>query len=412
MKTTHRKVLSRVRVLDLSRVLAGPWASQMLADMGAEVIKVERPGKGDDSRTFGPTFIKDKDGRDTRESAMYVSANRNKKSITVNIARPEGQQLIRDLVAQCDVLLENYKVGDLARYGLDYTSIRAVNPRIIYCSVTGFGQTGPYRHRLGYDSIFQGMGGLMSVNGEPDGVPGGGPMKVGPSITDVITGLYASNAILGALYHRDADGGVGQYIDMALLDSVLASLSHYTADYLISGVPPVRRGTEGNGGMPSQMFHCADSPIMLVAGNDAQFKRLCTVLRQPALAGDERFATNVNRVKNRNDMTPILAGLMRQWQQQDLLAALDKADVPAGPIYNLKEAFADPQVRQRGLEIEVPHPLSGSVKLSSNPIRYSETPIDDYTAPPLLGAHTDAVLKDILKLDDARLAALRAGGVI
>ena len=412
MSTTHRKALELVRVLDLSRVLAGPWASQMLADMGAEVIKIERPGKGDDSRTFGPTFVKDKDGRDTRESAMYVSANRNKKSITVNIAKPEGQQLIRDLAAQSDVLLENYKVGDLARYGLDYASIRAVNPRIIYCSVTGFGQTGPYSHRLGYDSIFQAMGGLMSVNGEPDGVPGGGPMKVGPSITDVITGLYASNAIIGALYHRDADNGVGQYIDMALLDSVLAALSHYTADYLISGVPPFRRGTEGNGGMPSQMFHCADSPIMLVAGNDGQFKRLCEVLQHPELARDERFANNINRVKNRNEMTPILAGLMRQWKQQDLLAALDKADVPAGPIYNLQEAFNDPQVKQRGLEIEVPHPLSGSIKLSANPIRYSETPIDSYAAPPLLGAHTDAVLRDLLKLDETRIAGLRAEGII
>jgi crotonobetainyl-CoA:carnitine CoA-transferase CaiB-like acyl-CoA transferase len=404
--------LSRVRVLDLSRVLAGPWASQMLADMGADVIKVERPGKGDDSRMFGPTFLKDKDGRSTRESAMYVSANRNKRSVTVNIAQARGQEIIRALAAKSDVLLENYKVGDLARYGLDFESIKAVNPRIIYCSVTGFGQSGPYSHRLGYDTVFQGMGGLMSVTGEPDDVPGGGPMKVGPSIVDVITGLYTSNAILSALYHRDAEGGTGQFIDVALLDSVIAALSHYTADYLISGNPPVRRGTEGNGGMPSQMFRCADGAIVMIAGNDEQYRRFCAALKHPELATDARFLTNADRVKNRKEMTPLLSNIIAGWKQRELLDTLEKAGVAAGPINNLREVFEDPQVRHRGVQVEVPHPLSGTVKLAANPIRYSATPIEQYTAPPLLGEHTDEVLSDILGMDAGTLDALRKDGII
>ena len=404
--------LSNIRVLDLSRVLAGPWASQMLADMGAEVIKVELPGRGDDSRMFGPTFLKDAQGRNTRESAMYVSANRNKKSVTINLAHAEGQDLVRRLAAKSDVLLENFKVGNLQRYGLDYEAIRAVNPAIVYCSLTGFGQSGPYSHRLGYDTVFQAMGGLMSVTGEPDDAPGGGPMKVGPSIVDVITGLYVSNAILGALYHRDAAGGNGQYIDVALFDSIVAALSHYTADYLISGVPPVRRGTEGNGGMPSRMFRCSDGAIVMIAGNDEQYRRFCAALGRPDLADDPRFLTNVDRVRNRRALTEIFVALIAPWKQDELLRTLEAAGVAAGPINDLQQVFDDPQSRHRGLAVEVPHPLAGTVKLNVNPIRYRETPLDRHSAPPLLGQHTDEVLSSVLGLSVQECERLREAGIV
>ena len=405
--------LSRIRVLDMSRILAAPWAAQLLADLGAEVIKVERPGKGDDSRQFGPPFLKDREGRDTRESTFYISINRNKKSLTCDIAKPEGQSLIRLLAAKCDVLLENYKVGDLKRYGLDYDNISKINSRLVYCSITGFGQTGPYSPRPGYDSIFQAMGGLMSVTGNPDDVPGGGPMKTGPSLADILCGQYAAYAILAALYHRDTISGRGQHIDLALLDALIASTSHYASQYLVSGEIPPRRGTEGNGGMPSRMFRCADGDIMIVAGNDEQYARMCEALGHPELTTDPRFAENVSRVRNRRALAEVFEPLIVRWKSKDLLAALDSAGVPAGPINDLAQVFADPHVQSRGMCVEVEHPLSDSkVRMVANPVRLSGTPITDYTAPPTLGQHNREILGKLLGMSEMEIEALRQHKVI
>ena len=406
--------LGNIRVLDLSRILAGPWAAQMLADLGAEVIKVERPGKGDDSRQFGPPFLKDAEGRNTRESSFYISANRNKKSITCDISKPEGQALIRDLVSRCDVLLENYKVGDLKRYGLDYASLREVNPRLIYCSLTGFGHSGPYAPRPGYDSIFQAMGGLMSVTGLPDDVAGGGPMKTGPSLADILAGQYAAYAIQAALYARDINGAPGQHIDVALLDALIASTSHYASQYLVSGEVPVRRGTEGNGGMPSRMFRCADGDIMMVAGNNEQYARFCAVLGHPELATDPRFAEISLRVVNRRALGEAFEPLVATWTVRDLLAALDEAGVPAGPINDLAQVFADPHVQARGMCVESHHPLAagGKVRMVASPVKFSETPITEYRAPPVQGEHTDSVLGELLGMDTTAIQALREKGAI
>ena len=406
--------LSNIRVLDMSRILAGPWAAQMLADLGAEVIKIERPGKGDDSRQFGPPFLQDGTGRNTRESSFYISTNRNKKSMTCDIATVQGQALIRDLVAHCDVLLENYKVGDLKRYGLDYASLSEVNPRLIYCSLTGFGQTGPYSPRPGYDSIFQAMGGLMSITGLPDDVPGGGPMKTGPSLADILAGQYATYAIQAALYARDVHGAPGQHIDVALLDALIASTSHYASQYLVSGEVPVRRGTEGNGGMPSRMFQCADGDIMIVAGNNEQYARFCAVLGHPELATDARFAEIPLRVTHRRALGEVFEPLVAAWQVADLLSALDDAGVPAGPINNLEQVFADAHVKARGMCVESPHPLAadGKVKMVANPVKFSATPIVNYKAPPMQGQHTEQVLSELLGLDAGAIQALRNKGAI
>ena len=410
-----RKPLTHIRVLDLSRVIAGPLAAQMLGDLGAEVIKVERAGPGDDARKMGPPFLKDTQGRDTRETPIILGSNRNKKSITLNLAKPEGQAIVRRLAAMSDVLIENFKVGDLKRYGLDHESLRALNPRLIYCSVTGFGQTGPYAPRPGYDSIFQAMGGLMSVTGYPD-EEGGAPVKTGPSIADFVAGQFAAIGVITALYDRDANHeasrGRGQHIDVALLDSVISSLSHYTAQYLAMGEVPVRRGTQGNGGLPSQMFPCADGGVMVVCGNDEQYRRFCQALRHPELADDERFITNPLRVKHRQLLAETFDAITRQWRQADMLAAMESAGVPAGPIYDLEQVFEDPQVQHRGVAIEVPHPLAGTVRICTNPIKFSETPIKDYTAPPIQGQHNDEVFKGLLGLDDAELQRLKAGGII
>ena len=407
--------LSGIRVLDLSRVLAGPLAAQMLGDLGAEVIKVERAGAGDDSRKMGPPFLKDTEGRDTRESPILLGTNRNKRSITLDLAQPEGQAIVRRLAALSDVVVENFKVGDLNRYGLDHASLRALNPRLVYCSVTGFGQSGPYAPRPGYDSIFQAMGGLMSVTGYPD-EEGGAPVKTGPSIADFIGGQFAAIGVIAALYERDAhaerSGGRGQHIDIALLDSVIASLTHYTAQYLATGIVPVRRGTQGNGGLPSQMFPCADGAVMVVCGNDEQYRRFCDALGHSELGADARFATNPLRVHNRKLLTETFDAITREWAQQDLLLAMEKAGVPAGPIYDLGQVFDDPQVRHRGMAVEVPHPLSGTVRLAANPIKFSDTPITRYTAPPTLGQHTAEVLKGLLGIDDAELDRLSAAKVI
>lgn len=401
--------LKNIRVLDLSRILAAPWAAQILGDLGAEVVKVERPEVGDDARRFGPPFLTDDEGRPTDESAFYISANRNKKSIAIDISKKEGQALIARLAAVSDVLIENYKVDDLKRYGLDYESLKAVNPRLIYCSVTGFGQTGPYRHRPGYDFVFQAMGGLMSVTGLPDHLPGGGPMKVGPSLADMQAGHFALSAILAALYHRDAQGGTGQHIDIALLDSLVASMSHYACHYLTSGQVPVRRGNEGNGGMPQRVFRCADKDIVIVIGNDEQFVRFCAVVEMPGLVGDSRFRKNVDRGLNRTELADILDPAILAWKGDALLAALEASGVPCGPVNDLEQVFADAQIKERGMEISVSHPLSASgfVRMVANPMKFSATPIESYRAPPQLGADGDYVLKDILKMTAPQIEALR-----
>ncbi|WP_234409573.1 CaiB/BaiF CoA-transferase family protein [Ideonella sp. B508-1] len=418
--SSARMPLSGLRVLDLSRVLAGPFAAQLLGDLGAEVIKVERAGAGDDSRKMGPPFLKDLEGRDTRESPILLGTNRKQKSITLDLAKPEGQEIVRRLAAMSDVVVENFKVGDLKRYGLDHESLRAVTPRLVYCSVTGFGQSGPYAPRPGYDSIFQAMGGLMSVTGYPD-EEGGAPVKTGPSIADFIGGQFAAIGVISALYARDAQRGGrpacdqhgrGQQVDIALLDSVIASLTHYTAQYLATGVVPVRRGTQGNGGLPSQAFPCADGSIMVVCGNDEQYRRFCHALGRPDLATDPRFETNPLRVGNRRLLTETFNEITRTWEQRDLLSAMDRAGVPAGPIYDLKQVFEDPQVQHRGMSVEVPHPLSGTVKIAANPIKLSDTPIERYIAPPTTGQHTSEVLKDLLAMSDDELARLSAARII
>ncbi len=403
------KTLSKIRVLDLSRILAAPWAAQALGDWGAEVIKIERPVAGDDSRRFGPSFLRDAQGHDTAESAFFISANRNKKSVTVDLSQPEGQEIIRRLAMVSDILIENYKVGDLKRYGLDYESLRAVNPRLIYCSVTGFGQSGPYSARPGYDPVFQAMGGLMSVTGMPDS-----PMKTGPSLADILAGQFALSAIMNALYHRDMHSGEGQHIDVSLLDSVIASMSHYASHYLISGEVPFRRGTEGNGGMPARLYRCADQDIMIVAGNNDQFARLCQVLGCSEAADDPDFSTSVLRGKNRQRLADIMEPLIAARNSADLLNAMEKAGIPAGPVNNLAQVFNDPHVKSRGMEVVVENPLSGTklVRMVANPVKYSATPVDCYTAPPTLGQHTREVLSGLLGMDNNEIDRLAAGSVI
>jgi crotonobetainyl-CoA:carnitine CoA-transferase CaiB-like acyl-CoA transferase len=404
--------LENVRVLDLTRVLAGPLAAQMLGDLGADVIKVERPGLGDDARVFGEPYLRDAEGRATRENAFYLSANRNKKSVSINIADPRGAELVRQLAAKADVVMENYKVGDLARYGLDYAAIRALNPRVIYCSITGYGQSGPYAKKPGYDAVFQGQGGLMSVTGLPDHKPGGGPMKVGPSIVDVITGLNVSNAVQAALYHRDAQGGGGQHIDVALLDCVVAALSHYAQIYLTSGEVPARKGTQGNGGMPSSMFPCSDGAIMLTAGNDVQYVRLCEAVGRPDLATHELFHTNNLRVANREALTEAFDAIFRQNTVAHWLERLEAHGIPSGPINDIGQVFADAQIQHRQMAVATPHPLDPNLRVLASPLRFSETPIERYTAPPMLGEHTFEVLGEELGLDLEALQALRADKVI
>ena len=403
--------LSGIKILDLTRVLAGPLSAQMLADLGAEVIKIERPGTGDDARAFGPPYLKDPDGKANNNNSFYLCANRNKKSVTVNIASSDGQEIIRALAKDCDVFMENYKVGDLKRYGLDYEAIKAVNPDVIYCSVTGFGQTGPYAPRAGYDAIFQAMGGLMSVTGHMDGEPGAGPMKVGPSIVDYMTGMNTSIGILSALYHRDVNGGGGQHVDVCLFDTVIASLSHYAQIFLVNGKSPPRRGTWGNGGMPAGVFRCTDGELMLVVGNDGQFQRTCAVLGAPELATDPKFVKNNDRVVNGKEIMAIYAGLFLKNSVAHWLEQLEKAGVPCGPVNDFAHVFADPHVRSRGMEVKVEHPFEPQLSLIRNALTFSGTPITEYRAPPLLGADTQDVLSS-LGYDDAKIAALKQQGVV
>ncbi|PAJ82605.1 CaiB/BaiF CoA transferase family protein [Burkholderia ubonensis] len=399
--------LSHIRVLDLTRVLAGPWCAQTLADFGADVIKVERPGAGDDTRHWGPPYLKDANGADTAEAAYYLAANRNKRSVTVDIATPEGQQIVRELAAQSDVVLENYKVGQLKKYGLDYASLRAVKPDLVYCSVTGFGQTGPYAHRAGYDFIIQGIGGFMSITGERDGEPGGGPQKAGVAISDLATGLYSTIAVLAALAHRDRTGE-GQYIDMALLDVQVALLANMNTNFLASGQPPVRWGNAHPNIVPYQTFQTRDGWIIVAVGNDGQFRKFVEAGGRPELADDERFATNPARVRHRDTLVPILADMVRTLDKNAWIAALEAAGVPCGPINDLEEVFDNEQVVARGMQVSLPHPCGADVKLVRNPIRMSATPPDARTAPPLLGAQTEDVLRDMLGYDDVRIAALKA----
>lgn len=408
--------LDGIRVLDLSRVLAGPWCTQTLADLGAEVIKVERPGSGDDTRSWGPPFLKDRAGQDTAEAAYYLGANRNKRSITCDIARPQGQALVRELAAKCHVFVENFKVGDMARYGLDYQSLRKINPALVYCSVTGFGQTGPYRERAGYDYAVQGMGGLMSITGERDDI-GGGPQKVGVAVADLFTGMYSAVGILAALRHAERTGE-GQHVDMALLDTQVAMLANLGANYLVSGKVPGRSGNAHQNIVPYQVFEVAPSAdghqdhLILAVGNDGQFAKFCQVAGRPELAADARFARNQDRVRNRAVLVPMLEALMKTRTKADWLGALEAAKVPCGAINNLAEVFADPQVRERGMVHTWDHPLSGEVKLVGSPLKLSATPVRTDAHPPLLGQDTEDVLREVLGCSDERIAGLRAAEVI
>lgn len=403
--------LSHIRVLDLSRILAGPWAGQLLADLGAEVIKVERPGHGDDTRQWGPPYLKDQVGGNGDQAAYYLAANRGKKSVTVDIATAAGQEIVRRLAARSDILLENYKVGDLQRYGLGYDDLRTINPGLIYCSITGFGQTGPYRQRAGYDFLIQGMGGLMSVTGEPDAEGRGGPMKVGVAMVDILTGMYVSTAVLAALAHRERTGS-GQYIDIALLDVQVATLANQAANYLVAGELPARLGNAHPNIVPYQAFATQDNHIILAVGNDSQFTRFCEIAGRPELALDERFASNAGRVRNRAVLIPLLEKIFLQRGGDLWIEALEAAGVPCGPINNLAQVFEDPQIRSRGMRVEVPHPLAGTVALVACPIKFSATPVAYHSAPPLLGQHTRHVLREVLGMEGEEISAFVERGIL
>lgn len=404
------KPLSHIRVLDLSRILAAPWTGQLLADLGAEVIKVERPGVGDDTRAWGPPFLKDAHGRDTGEAGYYLAVNRGKRSITVSIDKPEGQRIVRELAAHCDVVLENYKAGTLERYGLDAESLREINPRLVYCSVTGFGQTGPRRDQPAYDFLIQAMGGLMSVTGERDGAPGGGPQKVGVPTVDLMTGMYAAVSVLAALTRR-AETGEGSTLDVAMLDVQVATLANQAMNYLVSGQPPRRNGNAHPNIQPQDVYRCADADVILVVGNDKQFASLCEALHHAEWAVDERFATNSQRVRNIGELNARLRGAVVGWQRAALIEALDAAGVPCGPINTVPEVFEDPQVRHRGLLFELPHPSGVSVPQVASPIRIDgELAVAD-RAPPTLGGDADAILRE-LGYTELAIAGLRERSII
>ncbi|MDR0478693.1 MAG: CoA transferase [Burkholderiaceae bacterium] len=386
--------LEGIRVLDLSRVLAGPWCAQNLGDLGADVIKVERPGAGDDTRHWGPPYLQDPGGQDTTESAYYLCCNRNKRSITADIATPEGAALIRELAQKCDVLIENYKVGGLAKYGLDYDSLSKLNPRLIYCSITGFGQTGPWAGRPGYDFMVQGVGGIMSITGERDDLPGGGPQKVGVAITDVMTGMYATVAVLAALQERQRSG-LGQYLDLALFDCHLAMLANQTSSYLTSGIAPKRIGNAHQTVVPYQTFATRDGHLIVAVGNDAQYRAYCKAIGAPELSEDPRFVTNSLRIAHREELIALLVEIMKEGQRDDWIAKLVAAGVPCGPINDIGQAFDHPQAQARGLRCEIPHPL-GAAPFTASPLRFSASPVQYRRAPPLLGQHTEEVLREVL----------------
>ncbi|WP_183142739.1 CaiB/BaiF CoA transferase family protein [Pseudomonas syringae group genomosp. 3] len=403
--------LSHIRVLDLSRVLAGPWAGQILADLGADVIKVERPGCGDDTRAWGPPFLKDAAGHNTSEAAYYLSANRNKQSVTIDFTRPEGQKLVRELAAKSDIVIENFKVGGLAAHGLDYASLKAINPRLIYCSITGFGQSGPYATRPGYDFMIQALGGLMSLTGLPEGEEGAGPVKVGVALTDILTGLYSTTAILAALAHRD-QSDVGQHIDMALLDVQVACLANQAMNYLTTGVAPERLGNAHPNIVPYQSFPTADGDLILTVGNDSQFRKFAEVAGRSQWADDPRFLTNTLRVAHRAELIPLIRQVTVFKATAQWVAVLEAVGVPCAPVNDLAKVFADPQVVARGLAIELPHALGGKVPQVASPIRLSEMPVEYRRAPPMLGEHTAVVLEELLGLGGDEVASLRAAGVL
>jgi crotonobetainyl-CoA:carnitine CoA-transferase CaiB-like acyl-CoA transferase len=412
--------LDGIRILDLSRVLAGPWCTQTLADLGADVIKIERPGSGDDTRTWGPPFLQDDQGGETHEAAYYLGANRNKRSVTCDIAQPAGQALIRELVSHCDVFVENFKVGDMARYGLDYASLQALNPRLVYCSITGFGQNGPYAERAGYDYAIQGMGGLMSVTGERDDL-GGGPQKVGVAVADLMTGMYATVGILAALRHAEKTG-IGQQVDMALLDTQVAMLANLGANYLVSGQVPQRLGNAHQNIVPYQVFEVAPAldgrkdHIIVAVGNDSQYVKFCKVANIPELGENPLFAKNRDRVSNRAQLVPILQAVLKTRSKADWLPALEAAKVPCGAINNLAEVFADPQIEARGMVTHWQHPVKNDLRLVSSPIKLSATPVRTPARgglpPPMLGQHTEEVLRRVLDYSDAQLSELKTAKVI
>ncbi len=399
--------LAGIRVFDMTRVLAGPTATQILGDLGADVIKIERPGTGDDSRGLGPPYLKDAQGNETPESAYFLSSNRNKRSVTLDLTSAEGQELARDLIAHCDVVVENFRTGSLAQYGLAYDQLKDRFPRLVYCSITGFGQTGPYAKRAGYDYLVQGMGGIMSVTGEPDGPP----QKPGVGIADIMTGMYAVVAILTALRHRDATGK-GQYIDMALLDTQVAWLSYVGQNYLTSGEVPRRCGNQHPNIMPYQVFGAADGLLILAVGNDAQFERFCRFCGKPELAKDPRYATNDRRLRNRDTLAPIIADLIAAHPIKYWVEGLTAVNVPCGPINAIDQVFADPQVKARGMEITMAHAIDPALRLIGSPIKMSESPVAYRLPPPRLGEHTEEVLQELLALQPADIEGLRRRGVI
>jgi crotonobetainyl-CoA:carnitine CoA-transferase CaiB-like acyl-CoA transferase len=403
--------LEHVKVLDLSRILAGPWATQNLADMGAEVIKVERPQLGDDTRGWGPPFLKDAAGRDTNNSSYFLSANRGKQSITVDLASKEGQDIIGRLVQDTDVLVENYKVGTLARYGLSYDDLRRVNPRLVYCSITGFGQTGPYSSLPGYDYIFQGMGGLMSITGLPDSEPGGGPMKSGLAICDLVTGMYATTAILAALEHRRISGN-GQHIDISLLDCIVGMTSYQALNYLLSDAVPQRMGNAHPNMVPYQVFRCKAGEIIVAVGNDTQFREFCRLIDRVALGIDPKFVNAAQRNRNRAELIPQIAEAMLSKTMGQWVALLKANNVPCGPINDIRQVFEDPQVDHRQMEIDLPHTISGSAPAVANPIRFSETPIKYRRSAPMLGEHNEEILHGRLGIAKDRLAEFVEKGII
>ena len=403
--------LSHLKILDLSRVLAGPWATQILADLGAEVIKIERPGQGDDTRAWGPPWLKDEHGHPTDQSAYYLSTNRNKKSVAIDMATPDGQRLLRAMAAECDVLVENFKVGGLKQYGLDETSLREVNPRLVYCSITGFGQTGPYANRAGYDFLIQGMGGLMSVTGQPDGAPGAGPQKAGVALTDIMTGLYATIAILSALIHRESSQE-GQHIDTALLDVQVATLANQALNYLTSQKVPVRLGNAHPNIVPYQDFPTADGYMILAVGNDLQFAKLSDACDHPEWASDSRFSNNASRVAHRDELIPLLCDCTRQRTTAEWIARLESLSVPCGPVNDLASVFTDPQVLHRGIRFDQPDASVGSVPQIASPLRLSKTPVEYRLPPPRLGQHTREVLTAMLCLHETTLTQLTNDKVI
>ena len=408
---TSMGALNHLRVLDLSRVLAGPWCGQNLADLGADVIKVERPITGDDTRQWGPPFLKNSEGQETTESAFYLAINRNKRSITVDISKPEGQEIIKKLVLESDIVIENYKVGQLRKYGLDYDSLKALKNDLIYCSITGFGQTGPYAHRPGYDYIVQGMGGFMSVTGEKEDLPGGGPQKAGVAIADIFTGMYATSAILAAVVHRDRTG-IGQYIDLSLLDVQIATMCNVASNYLTSGVSPKSWGNASANIVPYQTFKASDGWIIVAAGNDSQFRHFVESGHEPQLADDPRFSTNPERVRHRAELDPLLQKMVLKKTKKEWIELLDTANVPCGPINNFKEVFENEQVIARQIKMEMPHPTAGKVNLVRSPMRLSETPVVENRPPPLLGEHTQEILQEKLGLTELQIKSLKDQGII